>query len=102
MKSYRNAPSSPSPLAIIAFHFEPGEALLPTRPRSILTRIAPPPRFYIIIVAVEMQNELARRSLVATESTNRFYHHSTGVECIARYREYDRDGLVVLLFRLPR
>jgi hypothetical protein len=37
----------------------------------------------IINSPVEMQNELARRLLVASDSTNRFYHHPTGVECIA-------------------
>ena len=32
---------------------------------------------------VEMQNEFAQRLLVASDATNQFYHHPTGVEYIA-------------------
>ena len=31
---------------------------------------------------VEMQNEIAGRSLVASDADNRSYHHPTGAECI--------------------
>jgi hypothetical protein len=30
----------------------------------------------------EMQNKIARRSLVACDAANQFYHHPTGAECI--------------------
>ena len=38
---------------------------------------------------VEMQNEFARRSLVASDAAGRFYHHPAGAECIVARGEQE-------------